>query len=239
MVDLGPEGGNRGGTIVAVGHQPDCTEIVFALTGEEVRFPTAAVYEVQWSKKRYPFTPEPNPQNQNALARMVIGAPDSNPTPATATSPNDERPRRTAVRCRPAFSSARERLTTRTRAGAAASRGLAKTRRDVLDSNVGASKPIGPGAVVGEGAQAPVLRVPPAPGDAVSQVSRERVIEWYRSTLVTRPDDKQAARVMVVMQRIHVDDLVGYLLDSDAGFEVLSLFRLCRAAQPWRFVLRN
>ncbi len=57
----------------------------------------------------------------------------------------------------------------------------------------------------------------------LSEVSRERVIEWYRSTLVTRPDDKQAARVMVVMQRIHVDDLVGYLLDSDAGFEVLSL----------------
>src|SRR5258708_30783581 len=28
---------------------------------------------------------------------------------------------------------------------------------------------------------------------------------------------------MVVMQRIHVEDLVGYLLDSDAGYEVLSL----------------
>ena len=49
------------------------------------------------------------------------------------------------------------------------------------------------------------------------------MIEWYRSTLVTRPDDKQAARVMVVMQRIHVEDLVGYLLENDAGFEVLSL----------------
>ena len=53
--------------------------------------------------------------------------------------------------------------------------------------------------------------------------NRERVIEWYRSTLVTRPDDKQAARILVVMQRIHVDDLVGYLLESDAGFEVLNL----------------
>src|SRR5258707_3931775 len=64
---------------------------------------------------------------------------------------------------------------------------------------------------------------PDKPGDAISEVSRQRVIEWYRSTLVTRPDDKQAARIMVVMQRIHVEDLVGYLLDNDAGFEVLSL----------------
>ena len=54
-------------------------------------------------------------------------------------------------------------------------------------------------------------------------MNRERVIEWYRSTLVTRPDDKQAARIVVVMQRIHADDLVGYLLEYDAGFEVLNL----------------
>jgi len=40
---------------------------------------------------------------------------------------------------------------------------------------------------------------------------------------VTRPDDKQAARIMVVMQRIHVEDLVGYLMENEAGFDVLSL----------------
>jgi predicted phage terminase large subunit-like protein len=79
------------------------------------------------------------------------------------------------------------------------------------------------GTLTGRGGNLFIIDDPLKPGDAVSQVSRERVIEWYRSTLVTRPDDKQAARVMVVMQRIHVDDLVGYLLDSDAGFEVLSL----------------
>jgi hypothetical protein len=33
----------------------------------------ASVYEVQWSKKRYPFKPEPNPQNQNALGTMTLG----------------------------------------------------------------------------------------------------------------------------------------------------------------------
>jgi hypothetical protein len=44
-------------------------------------------------------------------------------------------------------------------------------------------------------------------------MSRQRVIEWYRSTLVNRADDKQTARTVVVMQRIHVDDFVGYSRD--------------------------
>jgi hypothetical protein len=28
---------------------------------------------VQWSKTRYPFTPQPNPQNQNALGTLTLG----------------------------------------------------------------------------------------------------------------------------------------------------------------------
>jgi predicted phage terminase large subunit-like protein len=79
------------------------------------------------------------------------------------------------------------------------------------------------GTLTGRGGNLFIIDDPLKPGDATSEVSRERVIEWYRSTLVTRPDDKQAARIMVVMQRIHVDDLVGYLLENEAGFEVLNL----------------
>jgi phosphohistidine phosphatase len=37
----------RGATIVAVGHQPDCGEIVLALTGREERFPPGGVVEVE------------------------------------------------------------------------------------------------------------------------------------------------------------------------------------------------
>jgi predicted phage terminase large subunit-like protein len=79
------------------------------------------------------------------------------------------------------------------------------------------------GTLTGRGGNLFIIDDPLKPGDADSEATRERVIEWYRSTLVTRPDDKLAARIVLVMQRIHVDDLVGYLLDSDAGFEVLNL----------------
>jgi phosphohistidine phosphatase SixA len=37
----------RGATVVAVGHQPDCGDIVLALTGREARFPPAGVQELE------------------------------------------------------------------------------------------------------------------------------------------------------------------------------------------------
>jgi phosphohistidine phosphatase len=37
----------RGEVVVAVGHQPDCSEIVLLLTGRDVSFPTAGFAEVE------------------------------------------------------------------------------------------------------------------------------------------------------------------------------------------------
>jgi predicted phage terminase large subunit-like protein len=78
------------------------------------------------------------------------------------------------------------------------------------------------GTLTGLGGNLLIIDDPIKLGDAHSQVVRERSIEWYRSTLVTRPDDKKAARIVVVMQRVHQDDLVGYL-EQQGGFEILNL----------------
>jgi hypothetical protein len=79
------------------------------------------------------------------------------------------------------------------------------------------------GTLTGRGGNLTIIDDPLKPGDAISEVSRQRVIEWWGSTMVTRPDDKKAARIIVVMQRIHVEDLAGHLQENEAGFEVLSL----------------
>jgi len=78
------------------------------------------------------------------------------------------------------------------------------------------------GTLTGLGGNLFIIDDPIKLGDAFSEVVRTRGIEWYRSTLVTRPDDKNAARIVVVMQRVHQQDLVGYLLEQ-GGFEVLNL----------------
>jgi hypothetical protein len=68
------------------------------------------------------------------------------------------------------------------------------------------------GALTGMGGNLIVIDDPLKPGDAMSEAVRSRVIEWYRSTLLSRGDDKTTTRIVVVMQRVHQEDLVGYLL---------------------------
>jgi phosphohistidine phosphatase len=45
--DVRSAAAGRGERVVAVGHQPDCSEIVLALTGREVRFAPGAFHEVE------------------------------------------------------------------------------------------------------------------------------------------------------------------------------------------------
>ena len=77
------------------------------------------------------------------------------------------------------------------------------------------------GTLTGLGGNLIIIDDPIKLGDAMSDAVRERVIEWYRSTLLSRGDDKSETRIVVVMQRVHQNDLVGYLQEQ-GGFEVLN-----------------
>jgi predicted phage terminase large subunit-like protein len=78
------------------------------------------------------------------------------------------------------------------------------------------------GTLTGLGGNLIIIDDPLKIGDAMSEAVRSRVIEWYRSTLLSRADNKKEARIVVVMQRVHQNDLVGYLQEQ-GGFEVLNL----------------
>lgn len=56
----------------------------------------------------------------------------------------------------------------------------------------------------------------------MSEPARKRVIEWYGGTLVSRLNDKETDPVIVIMQRLHEDDLAGHLLQLD-GWHHLDL----------------
>lgn len=51
--------------------------------------------------------------------------------------------------------------------------------------------------------------------EALSETRREAVLDWYRNTLLSRLDSKQTGTIIVIQQRLHEDDLVGYLLGHD------------------------
>src|SRR5258708_35028774 len=61
--------------------------------------------------------------------------------------------------------------------------------------------------LTGRGGNLFIIDDPLHPAAPISQTTLDRYPRRHRSTLVTRPDDKQAARVMVVMHPIHVAHL--------------------------------
>jgi predicted phage terminase large subunit-like protein len=88
------------------------------------------------------------------------------------------------------------------------------------------------GTLTGLGGNLIVIDDPLKLGDAMSEAVRSRVLDWYRSTLLSRADDKTAARIVVVMQRVHQNDLAGYLQEQ-GGFEVLNLPAIAQRSETY------
>jgi predicted phage terminase large subunit-like protein len=79
------------------------------------------------------------------------------------------------------------------------------------------------GALTGRGGDIIIIDEPIAALAARSQKSREHVRDWYFNTLLSRLDDKQNGAIVLVMQRLHEDDLAGILLRGSDEWTVLSL----------------
>jgi predicted phage terminase large subunit-like protein len=84
------------------------------------------------------------------------------------------------------------------------------------------------GALTGRGADIIIIDDPLKPSDASSQAKRERVNEWYKTTLLSRLDDKQKGVIIIVMQRLHDDDPCGFILKNSPGWVVLSFPAIAR-----------
>ena len=67
------------------------------------------------------------------------------------------------------------------------------------------------GGLTGRGADVILVDDPMKAIDAFSAAERRRVIEFYEGTLVSRLNDKANGAIVIVMQRLHADDLCGYL----------------------------
>ena len=78
------------------------------------------------------------------------------------------------------------------------------------------------GTLTGRGADLIVIDDPLKAEEAMSELARKRVIDWYTGTLVSRLNDKQCGPIVVVMQRLHENDLAGHLL-AQGGWEHLDL----------------
>jgi predicted phage terminase large subunit-like protein len=78
------------------------------------------------------------------------------------------------------------------------------------------------GVLTGRGADILILDDILKPEDALSETRRRAANDWYFNTLLSRLNSKEHGAIIIVMQRLHLDDLVGAVTDRER-WEILSL----------------
>jgi predicted phage terminase large subunit-like protein len=78
------------------------------------------------------------------------------------------------------------------------------------------------GTLTGRGGDLIIVDDPLNASEANSKTTRDRTNEWFSQTLVSRLDDKLTSAIVIIMQRLHAEDLTGYVQERGA-WDVLSL----------------
>ena len=78
------------------------------------------------------------------------------------------------------------------------------------------------GVMTGLGGDIVIIDDPIKPTEAMSEKARQGAIEWFNNTVSTRLDDKNAGAIIVIMQRLHLDDLTGHFLRA-GGWTILNI----------------
>jgi predicted phage terminase large subunit-like protein len=79
------------------------------------------------------------------------------------------------------------------------------------------------GTLTGRGGNLILIDDPMKPAERMSEVKRAAVAEWFDSTLISRLDCKTEDVIVLIMQRLHVEDLVGHVLEKGEGWTHLNL----------------
>ena len=70
------------------------------------------------------------------------------------------------------------------------------------------------GVLTGRGGDFLIIDDPLKPDEAASETQRNAVNDWYDHTLITRLNDKRQGCIIIIMQRLHEEDLTGHVLES-------------------------
>src|SRR5437868_7331523 len=77
------------------------------------------------------------------------------------------------------------------------------------------------GVLTGRGADIILIDDPLKPEEALSEAQRKAANEWFDHTLYSRQNDKRHGCIVIIMQRLHQDDLIGHVLAQEP-WDVLS-----------------
>lgn len=90
------------------------------------------------------------------------------------------------------------------------------------------------GSITGEGGDILILDDPHNPIHINSTKRRNKTIEWFEQTFATRLDNRSQGKIVIVMQRLHVEDLCGYLTKKmSERWEILKIPVLAQTEQHY------
>jgi len=103
------------------------------------------------------------------------------------------------------------------------------------------------GVLTGRGADIILIDDPLKPEEALSEAQRQACNDWYDHTLYSRQNNKRSGAIVIIMQRLNEDDLIGHVLGQEQ-WEILSFpaiaekdeeHRIETILEPRRFIRRQ
>ena len=91
------------------------------------------------------------------------------------------------------------------------------------------------GVVTGRGADVIIVDDPMKADDALSDARRQAVNDWYDNTLRSRLNRQDEGAIIIIMQRLHADDLVAHLQETES-WDVLSLPAIAERDERYHFM---
>src|SRR6516164_3895636 len=88
------------------------------------------------------------------------------------------------------------------------------------------------GVLTGRGADIIIIDDPLKADDALSDTRRRSVNEWFDNTLRSRLNNQETGAIIIVMQRLHADDLVAHVQESEK-WDVLSFPAIAEQSQNY------
>lgn len=99
------------------------------------------------------------------------------------------------------------------------------------------------GSLTGEGGDLLIADDPQKPLNMANKKYREKTFDWFLNTFLSRLNSQKKGAVIIVMQRLHYDDIVGRLtnhakfeniLEKHNGWTVLNLTLIAEKMEPFR-----
>jgi predicted phage terminase large subunit-like protein len=91
------------------------------------------------------------------------------------------------------------------------------------------------GVMTGRGADIIIVDDPLKADDAGSEVRRKSVNDWFDNTLRSRLNNQETGAIIIVMQRLHTDDLVGHVREGEE-WDIVSFPAIAPQDEEYRLV---